>query len=292
MRAVDVVHSHSPVPAVGARLVSRTLPRRHRPSLVTTEHNVWDSHHRLTRVAESTTFGLDDVHLAVSEGVRRSLPAAKAEQVEVVVQGVDLPAVRQAADRAAVRRELGVADDDVLVGTVANLRPQKGYPDLLQAASTVVDKLPEARFVAIGQGPMEAEIAALHGTLGLEARFSLLGYRADAVRVMSGFDVFCMASHHEGLPVALMEALALGLPVVVTRVGGNAELVTDGVEGRLVEAHQPAELARALIEVVTDRAGREAMAARAADRGDELSILTSVRRHEELYRSLGGAAGG
>src|SRR5690606_35090833 len=119
----------------------------------------------------------------------------------------DLDALRAAADRDGVRRELGVPDHEVLVGTVANLRPQKGYPDLLRAAATVLDQAADVAFVAVGRGPQENELAALHRSLGLGDRFTLLGYRADAARLMSGFDVFCMASHHEGLPVALMEAL-------------------------------------------------------------------------------------
>ena len=84
------------------------------------------------------------------------------------------------------------------------------------------------RFVAAGRGPLEDELRAQKDRLGLGDRFTFLGYRADAVRVMAAFDVFCLASHYEGLPIALMEALALGLPVVATDVGGVAELVTDG----------------------------------------------------------------
>jgi glycosyltransferase involved in cell wall biosynthesis len=291
MSRVEVVHAHSPVPAVAARLLARTLPTGSRPKLVTTEHNVWDSHHPLTRLAERVTFGLDDAHLAVSEAVRASLPAGRRPQVAVVVAGVDLPAVRAQADRDAVRRELGVDDHEVLVGTIANLRPQKGYPDLLRAARSVLDQAPAARFVAVGRGPQEAEVAALHRDLGLGDRFTLLGHRADAVRVLSGFDVFCLASHHEGLPVALMEALALGVPVVATRAGGIPELVTDGREGRLVPVGAVAALATALAAEVDDDVTRKAHADAAAQAGTSLSIETSVHHTEALYRTLAGRAG-
>lgn len=286
LRSVDVVHAHSPVPAVAARLLARTLPARRRPRLMSTEHNVWASHHPATRFVEDLTFRLDDFHLAVSEAVRRSLPPSKAREVEVLVQGVDLPAVRATADRDAVRSELGVSDDEVLVGTVANLRPQKGYPDLLEAAATVLEQVPAARFVAVGKGPQADEIGEFHRHLGLGDRFQLLGYRPDAVRLVSGFDVFCMASHHEGLPVALMEALALGIPVVVTRAGGNAELVVDGEEGLLVDPGRPDQLATALVALAGDDTARKAHAQRAAERGDGLTVLASIRRHEEIYRAL------
>ncbi len=286
LAATDVAHSHSPVPATAVRIVSRTLPRRRRPRLVTTEHNVWDSHHPLTRLAEWATFKLDDAHLAVSDAVLESLPEAYRANVEVVKAGVDLDDVRAHADRAGLRRELGVADDEILIGTVANLRPQKGYPDLLRAARQVVDAMPAARFVAAGRGPHHSELEALHRSLDLGDRFMFLGHRTDAVRVMSGLDVFCLASHHEGLPVALMEALALGLPVVSTRAGGIPELVTDDRQGLLVEVGDVGALANALISEAGDIDQRTAHARAARATGDQLSITTSVRRTEALYRTL------
>lgn len=284
-----VVHAHSPVPAVGARLVARTLPRRVRPAIVTTEHNTWASHHRLTRFAESITFGLDDVHLAVSDAARRSLPPSKASQVEVMIQGVDLDAVAAAADRTGAREELGVADHEIVIGTVANLRPAKAYPDLLRAAREVIDALPAARFVSVGHGPLEQELHALHAEMGLGDRFVFLGHRRDAVRLMSGFDIFCLSSHHEGLPIALMEAMALGIPTVATRAGGIPELLTDGTEGHLVPPGQPTRLADKLISTASNPGERQRLGAAARTRGTTLSVRSSIARTEELYRQLSSA---
>ncbi len=281
-----VVHSHSPVPAVAARLMSRTIRRCDRPRLVTTEHNVWDSHHRLTRLAEQVTFGLDDAHVAVSDAVRRSLPEPLQGQVEVVVAGVDLEAIRAGADRDSARRELGVADDEILVGTIANLRPQKGYRDLLRAASEVTASNSQVRFVAIGQGPDLSELTDLHRSSGLGDRFRFLGFRPDAARLLSGFDIFCLASHHEGLPVALMEALALGIPVVATRAGGIPELVQDQHQGRLVEVGDWRSLAAALSAEAADDTTRKAHADEAAAVGDGLSVGFSVRRIEKIHAQL------
>ena len=142
------------------------------------------------------------------------------------------------------------------------------------------------RFIAVGQGPQEAEIRALHARLGLGDRLQLLGHRPDAVRVMGACDVFCLASHHEGLPVALMEALVLGLPVVATAVGGVTEVVDDEQEGLLVAPGRPGELATALVRMLTDAAGREAMASAAVTRGETLSIEAAVRRTEAVYAAL------
>ena len=221
--------------------------------------------------------------------MRDSLPARLRSRFEVVRHGVDLEALaRDRAARESVRIELGVASDDVVVGTIANLRSQKDYPTLLHAAARVLERSPRARFVLIGQGPLEAEIRELQQQLGLGPRVTLLGRRDDATRVLAGCDVFVLSSRFEGLPVALMEALGLGLPVVATRVGGIPELVTDGVEGLLVPPGAPDRLADALMTVLDDAPRRAAMAAAALARGPELDRRAAVTTIEARYRSLVG----
>jgi glycosyltransferase involved in cell wall biosynthesis len=288
---VEIVHAHSPVAAVGARIVARSLPRGQRPRVVVTDHNVWDSYVKATRWADAVTSSLDDVRLTVSEAVRTSLPARIHRRAEAVPQGIDVDEVQaQRAHRADVRAELGLESDALVVGTVANLRPAKAYPHLLTAAVEVVERLPDVRFVTVGHGPLKDEVDALHARLGLGDRLLLLGHRPDAVRVMAACDVFVLASLHEGLPVALMEALALGIPVVATKVGGIPELIEHGREGLLVTPGRPQELASALVTLLTDPGCRQRMADAAGRRGAGLSIDTAVRRTEAVYRQLATAA--
>ncbi len=248
MADVDVVHSHSPLPASVARLLARTVPRSRRPRLVYTEHNEWGKHRRPTRWFNRLTMPLEGQVTAVSEGVKRSMRARR--DAVVLRHWIDGELVAAQADRAAVRAELGFTDADVVVGTVANLRWEKGYDVLLDAAATVAGRRPEVTFVSVGQGPLEAELLERRDELGLGERFRFLGYRRDAVRVMSGFDVFCLPSRHEGLPVVLMEASALGLPIVAADVGGVAEALPPG-EGstRLVASGSVDALAEALLAV-------------------------------------------
>jgi glycosyltransferase involved in cell wall biosynthesis len=284
----DVVHLHSPLLAGVTRMLVLARPRRRRPRLVTTEHNAWPTFALPTRVLNALTWPLDDAHIAVSDEVRASVrPPFGAPRTEVVVHGIDLAAVGAArADRASMRRELGVADDDVLIGTVANYRVQKGYPDLLEAARSVLDAVPTTRFVAVGQGPLEAEIEAEHRRLALGPRFALLGYREDPERVLAACDVFVLASHYEGYPVALMEALCLGLPVVATAVGGVPDAVHPGQQGLLVPPGRPAELARALVTVAEDPALRTRLGAAAAATGTQFDIAVAVRRVEAIYEEV------
>lgn len=288
-RRFDVVHLHSPLVAGLARPVVRSLPAARRPAVVSTEHNVWPSYHPGTRLVNGATAFLDDARLAVSETVRTSVPRRLRKGMEVIVNGVDVGAARQHLRfRDEVRAELGIGAGEVVVGTVANLRRAKAYPDLLAAARRVIDAQPAARFVAVGQGPLEAEVRALHRRLGLGERFLLLGYREDALRVLAGCDVFALASHNEGFPVAVMEALALGIPVVATAVGAVPQAVSDGVHGRIVPPGRPELLAGAIVELVADAPLRRRMAGAAAIQGRSFPIDRTVADVEAVYRSVAG----
>lgn len=281
---IDIVHVQSPVAASVARLVARTV--RPRVRVVYTEHNLWPSYSPLTRWGNRLTYALDDAHLAVSEEVRQSVPPRARRSLPALVHGIDLEAVgARLAERAVVRDELGVTDRFV-VGIVANFREKKAYPDLLAAAAEVTATRPEVVFLSVGQGPLEAALQAEHERLGLGDRFRFLGLQADATRIMAAFDVFTLSSRFEGLPVTLMEARALGLPVVVTRVGGLATHVRDDVDGLLVEPGRPAELAAALCRVVDDPSllRRLASASRAA--ATPFDAQVAVAEIERQYESI------
>jgi glycosyltransferase involved in cell wall biosynthesis len=282
-RDIDVVHAHSPALAACARPALRAS--RQRPALVFTEHNRWPSYGGVTRLANRATIGLDDATLAVSDDVRTSMGRA-GTKTRVVMHGVDVARLRaQVAGREAVRAELGVPVDDTLVVTVANLRPGKAYGDLLAAARKVLDRGERFVFVAAGQGPQEAELRALHDHLGLGDRFRLLGYFENAARLTAAADLFVLASVHEGLPVAVMEALALGVPVVATRAGGVPELVESAESGLLVEPGNPGQLAAA-IRTAADPATRARLAEGAARRGATLDARPSVEHLDRLYVEL------
>ncbi len=285
---VDVVHVHSPYVAAMARVVVRSLPRALRPAVVTTEHNAWSTLHRATRFADSLTTRLDAATIAVSEETRASMTPRVRARCETLVHGIDVASVReQRSERAAVRAELGIDDDVFVVGTVANYHPKKDWPNLLAAARRVADELgTRVHFVAVGQGPLQDEVEAQHRQLGLGDTVTLTGHRPDAVRLMAACDLFVLASRWEGLPVALMEALALGLPVVATSVGGIAETLTDGVDARLVPPGDPGRLAAAIIEVASDGALRSRLAEAGAARAGEFDAERAQRRVEQIYQRL------
>jgi glycosyltransferase involved in cell wall biosynthesis/GNAT superfamily N-acetyltransferase len=280
----DVVHVHSPLPGAVARLATRTIPRAKRPCLVTTEHNRWATHRAPTRWLNRLTSRWDDVSFAVTDEVRESMSGPVRRRAETLQHGIDVEeTAKQSAHRDDVRAELGIAVDEVLVGTVANFRPQKDYPNLLQAARLLADRDVSVRFVAVGQGPQEAEIRKLQHQLGLDGRMILTGFRDDAVRVMAACDIFTLASKWEGLPVALMEALALGLPVVATAVGGVAEQLVDGESALLVPPGDPTALADAIGRVVSDHDVRCSLACASTGRASDFDVRNAVTRIESVY---------
>ena len=184
-----------------------------------------------------------------------------------------------------MRAELGIPPSEFVVGTVANLRAQKDYPNLLGAAATLRDRGVPVRFLTVGQGPLEAEVHAEHAHRNLGGVVDLLGERADAIRVMSGCDAFVLASSNEGLPVAVMEALALGLAVVATDVGGLREVVDEGC-GVLVPPRDPVALADAIAQLRAEPERREALAAGATAAAARFDITRTVARLEAVYREV------
>ena len=284
---VDVVHIHSPLVAAAARLVVRSLPRRVRPKTVSTEHLPWSGLNRLTRLVNAATFRLDAAHLAVSDAVAGSIPRRARKQVQVLVHGIPVSHVgAERRWRETVRKELGVAPDEVLVGTVANVTAQKAYPDLIEAARQVASRMGNVRFAVAGRGTLDDEMLALAERSGLGERLALLGAVEDAPRFMSACDIFALASHWEGLPLVIMEAMALGLPVVATKVGGIPALIRDGSEGTLVPSSRPDLLAEAIEELAADAERRESIGRAASEDAIRFDNEAAVRTIETLYRDL------
>lgn len=289
---VDIVHAHSPYAASFTRLAVRSLPRRVRPAMVVTEHNPWTTFKLPTRALNAITAPLDDATFAVSEETRASMWPWVRRHATTLAHGVTVEQIAaHRTQRAQVRDELGIPDDAFLVGTVANYHPKKDWPNLLEAARLVRDRAAEVggrpiRFCSVGQGPLEAEVHAIHDRLGLRDTVTLTGFRPDAVRLMAACDCFMLASRWEGLPVAVMEACALGLPIVSTAVGGMRESFHDGVDALLVPAQRPDALADAVISLAQDEQLRSRLAAAAGARAADFDIRRAVERIESTYRTL------
>ncbi len=170
----------------------------------------------------------------------------------------------------------------------------KGCDVLVAAAPKIVKGIGDGRsvrFLMVGDGPQRDILVSQAGDLGVGERFSFLGFRGDVPRLLSASDLLAMPSRNEGLGMSILEAMALSLPVVASRVGGIPEVVTDDVTGILVSPEQPDELARACLALLEDR-GRAREMGRAGRKAVEerFSIELSVERTARLYLDLMGEA--
>ena len=283
----DLVHTHSPVPASAARLFA---PRRTR--FIHTEHNVWSSYRRPTYIANAMTYRRNQRVLAVSDAVAASIeprwwcgPSRWQPQVETLHHGVDLRRISRGPEaRSAARDALSLADEALVVGTVGNLTAQKDHAGLITAFEMVHRRHPAATLLIMGSGPLENELRGQAEASGLQQAVRFLGSRPDVLALLPGLDLFVLGSRYEGLPIALLEAMASGIPAVATRVGGVAEAVRDGVEGLLVEPRDPHSLAEAMAALLNDASERARLAAAATARIEtDFSIDRAVQRIEEVY---------
>ena len=289
----DVVHFHLPYTASLGRLAVASLPRSVRPAIVYTDHSLWNKMAVVVKALNRATIGLDQAMIVVSDAALASLPTSIRPRARVLVHGVDLSQAdslleRQDDVRAQVRQEFGVPEGDLLVVSVANLRPEKGYDVLLDASHLLVERRLPVRVVAVGRGEGELErtMRARHAALGLGDRFVFAGQRDDVLRILAAADVFVLASRQEGLPVVLMEATSVGLPIVATAVGGVPQVLTDGVDGLVVPPGDPVALADALGRVVSDPDLRRRLGAAAKQRSAMFDVAQASRTIEGIYREV------
>ena len=183
--------------------------------------------------------------------------------------------------------ELGIDRNSKLIGSVANLRPVKGHRYLIEAAALVIREIPAAHFVLVGEGELRSEIEAQAQRLGIAQHLHLLGYRADASKLQTAFDLSVLSSLHEGLPNSVMEAMAAGVPVVATSVGGVTELISHGETGYLASPADAKNLALNMTTALMNERESAAMAARG-----QLFVTTKfgmrrmINEVENLYDEL------
>ena len=201
--------------------------------------------------------------------------------------GVELGRFRQPVrPRQAVRAALGIPPEAPIAGTVTRLSPQKAPLDFVEAAVQVVAARPDVHFVVVGDGPLRAEVEARVAALGLEGCVHLTGLRGDVPDLLHSFDVFVLTSLWEGLPRVLPQAMAARLPMVVTAVDGNAEAVTDGINGFLVPPGDPPACAAGLLRLLGDPALARRMGQASQARAEEFSADKMVQDVAALYEAL------
>jgi len=285
---IDILHAHdfysSFIGAAAARLSG--------VGVIASQRHLKLSDRRAHKLGTRLIHRLAHRILVNSEAIRDYIvehDGAPSGKIVVIRNGV-VP-VSRANAHDDVCNELGLDAGTTLVGCVARLQEVKGHRFLIEAAAAVLRTRTRARtdvhFVLVGDGMLRSEIEAQAATLGIADHVHLLGDRSDVSRLISGFDLVVLASLHEGLPNAVMEAMTAGVPVVATAVGGTKELITDGETGFLVPPADSAALAERITSALADKELSRRIALRGLDFvKDIFDINKMVESVEALYREL------
>jgi glycosyltransferase involved in cell wall biosynthesis len=287
---VDIVHSHFLGPGLHAYLAG--IPSRHwtwvhtehaRPDVIA-GYPPWLRHagHWLMRAA--------DVVTGVSDGVARYLrerARIPASRIRVMVNGIDVERFSRPADRQTKRQEIGLPSDAWVIGTVGNLRIEKNQELVLRALPEVLREIPEACVVLVGGGERRARLEALARELNVKDRALFLGARMDVPDLFATFDVYCLPSHFEGMPLSVLEAMAARKPIVGTRVPGIEDLIVDNVTGLLIPANDATALGQTVARLHRDRALSDRLVEAAWEYVNTHARLeTMVQGYSDLYEEV------
>jgi glycosyltransferase involved in cell wall biosynthesis len=290
---IDLLHSHGYKENFYALLARPGVP------MVASNH-LWKRTSRALRFycwLDSKLIRHFDYVVAVSEPIRQEMLQAgvPAGKLSKIANGIDVEPFRRAAassDREAVRASLGIAPDRLVVGMLSGLGREKGHIYALEAVARLREEFPDLVLAIVGDGP---ELPALQGAvarLGLSSHIRFCGRRRDVADVLSSFDVFLLPSLIEGLPMALLEAMATGRAAVTSRVGDVPAAIRDGHTGLLVPPADVAALANALARVLGDVELRDRLGRSAAEViENEFSSRQMARQYCALYDRLQTAPG-
>jgi L-malate glycosyltransferase len=291
---IDLVHTHRYKDSVLGTLAAKLAGV---PHVIRTVHGLCEPMTGWNRLKfraydvldKVVLLGFADLVIAVSKRMAETLRHSgyRPTMVTHIHNGIDLRRVIARRRPEDVKRELGIDARTLLIGTVGRLSPVKGHAGFLGAARLILEQQPGARFLIVGGGPLEHELIASASRLQLDRACLFVGARADVYDLISAMDIFVLPSLDEGIPMAVLEAMALGKPVVATSVGGLPEVVQHRVTGLLVAPGDERALADACLELARDREWAQSIGAQARRVvNDEFSHEQNGRALIDAYRSV------
>lgn len=264
----QILHIHGNKAAMIGWLATRLWPVRH---VITTVHNFPSNldpasrHHAMAKQTNRIVFNGAKRLIAVSTELKRCLEkdiGINARKITVIPNGIDIArweAYRN-TDCLDVSRSLGLPDDAILIGVVGRLVPFKGHRVLLKSMRQVIGSHPNAYLLVVGDGPLREKLEEQVKELGISQNVRFLGFIDEPGRYMAALDLFVLPSVNEPFGIVLLEAMAMGLPVVSTRAGGVPDIIEDGVTGLLAEPGDEKSLASAIEKVLDDKKLRKSLA--------------------------------
>ena len=283
---IDILHAHD----FYSGLLGATAARLAGVRVIASQRHLTLTDRRVHELGTRVIHRLAHRMLVNSEAIRDRIidqDGALPDKIRVIKNGILESSGSRTEARKQLCADLGIEGEATLIGTVARLQPVKGHHFLVEAAAMVLRDRPNVHFVLVGDGPLRAEIEAECVALGISNRVHLLGDRTDVAQLVAAFDLFVLASLHEGLPNAVMEAMASRVPVVATAVGGTTELIEDGATGYLVPKENSHALADRIRFAISDREHRAEIISAAQRRvTGGFGIERMVESVEALYDEM------
>ena len=288
----DLIHAHTSKPGFFARLaaIGTGIPVVYRPANFAFHENAPRFQAVFYAFLERMAARITDRIITVSNGERelaRRYSVGRDDQFITIHTGIDLHPFEISVDRAKVREGYGIPADVRLTGIVARFTEAKAPSDFIHAAALVHVRYPQAHFLWVGDGPLEHEARSLVQSLGLQDVFHFAGYQDNIPAILISLDYFLLSSHWEGFSIAILEAMAAGLPVISTRVTGADEAIVDGQTGILVNVGDVNGLADAVCKLIEDVDFARSMGVAARKRAEsEFPYAKMLDRIEKLYLDL------
>lgn len=229
-----------------------------------------------------------DKIVCISDAIKRVLieDGVSQEKLVTIYSGIDIHRFTNEISTNHVRENYNIPQDHILIGTVAAIEDHKDYPNLLKAARIVIDNHNKCTFMAVGDGSLKDDMLQLAKQLSLDGQFIFAGFQSSVGQYLKSFDIFVLASHLEGLGTSILDAQAIGLPVVASNVGGIAEIVQHGVNGLLVPPKNENALAKAILHIIQDEDLKRRLSENSLRSINRFDIKHTVNSNLKLYESL------
>lgn len=291
----DIIHTHTSVGGFLGRIAARA---RRVPVVLWSIHG-WAFNYpigyiqkRLIYTIEKVLDYFTDHYVAVSRNMKEigiCAGIAATEKVSVIYNGIEVNQYTPQGDSKKLREKLGISEGISAIGIIGRIEPQKAVDDFLRAAKIVRNNISNVRFLVVGDGPLRYEMERLSTELGIEDAVLFTGWQNNVKEYIMVIDILCISSLWEALPFLLLEAMAMGKPVVASHVGGIPEVVEDNKTGILVPPSRPDLSADAIIRLINDRTTAKEMGAAGKRRVQQMFSTTQmVANYEKLYLNLLG----
>jgi len=290
---IDLVHSQGARADFFARIAGRMAGIPHNLCTIAMPVEGFDIkplRKMIYRAFDRLTEGSVEKFIVVSDSLKRALIEKRripADRIVRIYNGIEIDQYHPGIESGNFKREWGISQNIPLVGAIGRMVWQKGFEYLIQSIPEIVKAVPEAKFLLVGEGPRRERLEALSEELRVRDNVILAGFRSDIKEILSAIDLLVVPSILEGFPMIILEAMAMGKPIVATNIDGIIEQITDGVDGILVPPKNPNALAEAILKIFSEEEKMKKIGLAARQKVEScFSVQKMVRETEQVYMSL------